>query len=136
MDDAEYDETSNVMKETIFQEEESPKITAMSSLKLIVASVLLLSAGYNYSHRISTAVMHGSMDSETISSQQRRRLKEIISDGSVPQYMGELMDDLKSRKKLMEDTPPEEVKYWFEYAGPLQVCTSIILTVILSLFSI
>jgi len=120
MDDAEYDETSNVMKETIFQEEESPKITTMSSLKLIVASVLLLSAGYNYSHRISTAVMHGSMDSETISSQQRRRLKEIISDGSIPQYMGELMDDLKSRKKLMEDTPPEEVKYWFEYAGPLQ----------------
>jgi hypothetical protein len=38
-----------------------------------------------------------------------------------PSYMKELMEDLKGRKKLMEETPPEEVKYWFEYTGPLQV---------------
>jgi hypothetical protein len=36
--------------------------------------------------------------------------------------MEPLMKDLKERKKLMEETPPEEVKYWFEYTGSLQVC--------------
>lgn len=35
--------------------------------------------------------------------------------------MKDLMEDLKARKKLMEETPPEEVKYWFEYTGPLKV---------------
>lgn len=30
------------------------------------------------------------------------------------------MDDLAARKKLFDETPPEEVKYWFEYTGPLQ----------------
>ena len=35
--------------------------------------------------------------------------------------MKNLMDELDARRKLMEDTPPEEVKYWFEYTGPLQV---------------
>jgi len=34
--------------------------------------------------------------------------------------MNALMKDLKERQKLFEDTPPEEVKYWFEYTGPLQ----------------
>ena len=38
-----------------------------------------------------------------------------------PTYMRKLFDDLASRRKLFEETPPEEVKYWFEYAGPLQV---------------
>jgi hypothetical protein len=35
--------------------------------------------------------------------------------------MDGLFKDLAARKKLFDDTPPEEVKYWFEYAGPLQV---------------
>jgi len=35
--------------------------------------------------------------------------------------MTDLMLELKERKKLMEETPPEEIKYWFEYTGPLQV---------------
>jgi hypothetical protein len=30
------------------------------------------------------------------------------------------LDELKTRVKLFADTPPEEVKYWFEYTGPLQ----------------
>eukprot|EP00536_Pseudo-nitzschia_multiseries_P016948 jgi/Psemu1/247859/estExt_Genewise1.C_13040009 len=38
----------------------------------------------------------------------------------VPSYMDALTKDLKERKKLFDDTPPEEVKYWFEYTGPLQ----------------
>jgi hypothetical protein len=48
-----------------------------------------------------------------------RRLQAVGDD--VPSYMEPLMNDLAARKKLFEDTPPEEVKYWFEYAGPLQV---------------
>lgn len=31
------------------------------------------------------------------------------------------MKDLAEREKLWAETPPEEVKYWFEYTGPLQV---------------
>jgi len=34
--------------------------------------------------------------------------------------MNDLMADLAERKKLFDETPPEEVKYWFEYTGPLQ----------------
>ncbi len=41
-----------------------------------------------------------------------------------------LMEDLKARKKLMEETPPEEVKYWFEYTGPLQVRSTRLIVVI------
>lgn len=48
-----------------------------------------------------------------------RRLQAVGDE--VPVYMKHLMNDLAARKKLFEDTPPEEVKYWFEYAGPLQV---------------
>jgi hypothetical protein len=50
-----------------------------------------------------------------------RRLQEQLGTNPVPSYMTKLMDDLKARKKLFEDTPPEEIKYWFEYSGPLQV---------------
>lgn len=55
------------------------------------------------------------------SSKTHRRLTQEIIVDSVPTYMSKLFDDLKERKKLMEDTPPDEVKYWFEYPGPLQV---------------
>ena len=50
-----------------------------------------------------------------------RRMLSMVGD-TIPSYMDPLMKDLRERKKLFEDTPPEEVKYWFEYAGPLQVC--------------
>lgn len=49
-----------------------------------------------------------------------RRQLSAVGD-SIPSYMDPLMKDLRERIKLFEDTPPEEVKYWFEYAGPLQV---------------
>lgn len=38
----------------------------------------------------------------------------------IPSYMNVMNEDLKERKKLFEETPPEEVKYWFEYTGKLQ----------------
>ena len=56
------------------------------------------------------------------SSSNHRRLSDYTSSSKKPpSYMNGLMDDLKARKKLMEETPLEEVKYWFEYTGPLQV---------------
>ena len=45
----------------------------------------------------------------------------VYANDESPAYMRKLFDDLLSRKKLFDETPPEEIKYWFEYAGPLQV---------------
>lgn len=45
------------------------------------------------------------------------------SSSTVPVYMKPLMEDLRQRQKLFDETPPEEIKYWFEYTGPLQVRT-------------
>lgn len=55
--------------------------------------------------------------------QHGRRLSSAnsISKDSPPSYMKNLFDDLKERTKLMTETPADEVKYWFEYTGPLQV---------------
>ena len=50
----------------------------------------------------------------------RRRLTAVMGD-TIPSYMQALMKELKERKLLFQDTPPEEIKYWFEYTGPLQV---------------
>jgi len=62
------------------------------------------------------------MSSSNGSSSNHRRLSDYTSSSKKPpSYMNGLMDDLKARKKLMEETPLEEVKYWFEYTGPLQV---------------
>ena len=56
------------------------------------------------------------------SPQGRRQLSVIEqSDNEAPKYMESILEDLEARIKLMEETPPQEVKYWFEYAGPLQV---------------
>jgi hypothetical protein len=84
----------------------------MTGLKLVAAAGFLFSA-------ISTLSNKGSSVSATDLPEEHRRLLET-SDG-IPSYMKPLMTDLVERKKLMEETPPEEVKYWFEYTGPLQV---------------
>ena len=61
-----------------------------------------------------------SSSSSSSSPPPRRRLTAVMGD-TIPSYMKTIMQDLKARKKLFDDTPPEEVKYWFEYTGPLQV---------------
>lgn len=94
----------------------------VSTFKVIASVLLLLSA-------ISTYTSHASLkEASTVilrndtSSRRRLSLMEEDNAGSVrvPNYMNDLMENLKERKKLFEDTPPEEVKYWFEYTGPLQ----------------
>ena len=82
---------------------------AMIALKLVAASMFVLSA-------ISTFT--ATSRSET---GLHRRLSQVSLGDAVPSYVEPLMKDYKERRKLMEETPPEEVKYWFEYTGPLQV---------------
>jgi hypothetical protein len=74
-------------------------------LKLIASAILL------YTAFSGTAADDGAIGG--------RRLTAL--GDTVPSYMDALMADLRARKKLFEETPPEEVKYWFEYTGPLQV---------------
>ena len=44
-----------------------------------------------------------------------------LESANTPSYMNGLVADLQARKQLFDDTPEQEIKYWFEYAGPLQV---------------
>ena len=103
----EVDETKHI---------EESSSSAMSLLKLAAASVFLWSAITTYQYQFNAS------SSET--SFSHRRLTQVVVGDSVPAYMGPLLNELKERKKLMEETPPEEVKYWFEYTGPLQVSLS------------
>ena len=93
--------------------EEAPKpSTARTILKALAGIAFLASA-------VATFVNNGDAASEF----PRRRLSMVVVGDSVPSYMDPVMKDLKGRKKLFDETPPEEVKYWFEYTGPLQVRT-------------
>ena len=87
-------------------QESSPSL--MIALKLVAASVLLISAVTKYTSNNNSGISHA-----------HRRLA-LVGD-TMPSYMNDLFQELKERKRLMEETPPEEVKYWFEYTGPLQV---------------
>eukprot|EP00529_Nitzschia_sp_RCC80_P017309 CAMPEP_0113484026 /NCGR_PEP_ID=MMETSP0014_2-20120614/23743_1 /TAXON_ID=2857 /ORGANISM="Nitzschia sp." /LENGTH=815 /DNA_ID=CAMNT_0000377603 /DNA_START=341 /DNA_END=2788 /DNA_ORIENTATION=- /assembly_acc=CAM_ASM_000159 len=63
---------------------------------------------------MTTTTQEGMVDDH----RRRRRLTMVGDD--VPKYMEPLMKDLRDRQQLFDETPPEEVKYWFEYTGPLQ----------------
>jgi flagellar basal body-associated protein FliL len=105
------DKTAETQKEDAHPQRNSALWTA---LKLIASVGVLASAGYRYA---ST-----SNDNTAASQQhaQRRRLQQL-GENRVPSYMKKLTQDLVARRKLFDDTPPEEIKYWFEYSGPLQV---------------
>lgn len=84
----------------------------MTVIKTLAGIAFLASA-------VTTYVSNGGDENSEF---PRRRLTTVVGD-SVPSYMNPVMKDLKERKKLFDETPPEEVKYWFEYTGPLQVRT-------------
>lgn len=92
--------------ETLSQEPDEQSSFVMNFAKLAAASVFLWSALSTFSYSSSETSAH-------------RRLTQI--GDTIPSYMEPLLKDLKERKKLMEETPPEEIKYHFEYTGPLQV---------------
>jgi hypothetical protein len=83
----------------------------MSTLKSLAACALLYSAFVTWSGNHNNG---GSVHAAA------RRQLSMVGDG-IPAYMEGLTKELRERKKLFDETPPEEVKYWFEYTGPLQV---------------
>ena len=108
-----------------------------TSAKLLASAVLLYLAGtattakkpgvldnhYLWSSFVATPESN-SVAAVDESDWSRRRLSEAVVLDSIahpPPYMDHLMKDLQARQKLFDETPPEEVKYWFEYTGPLQV---------------
>jgi len=100
----------------------------MTGLKLAAAAGFLLSALVTLSQQNNNHHHYGVAAAEAVSSavepmeaEHHRRLSEVDESNETPSYMEPLMKDLKERKKLFDETPPEEVKYWFEYTGPLQV---------------
>ena len=112
---------------------------AFTAVKLLAAAALFYSAGLTFAetyHHMSAA-RSSAHDIETFAAANNnnnaysyinwdghgRRLSSEakISKENPPSYMKDLFEDLKARTKLMEETPPAEVKYWFEYTGPLQV---------------
>jgi len=94
-------------------------------LKCLMSGVVLYAAllayvDYQQQNNISsTFVVETETELLDDMQQQRRRLTAVIGE-IIPSYMKELNVDLAERNKLFDDTPPEEVKYWFEYRGPLQ----------------
>jgi hypothetical protein len=102
-----------------------------TSVKLVASVVLLVSA---YQYKVASSSTGSSAVSSSdapaaggglfggggaAAAAMSRRLQAV--GDAVPSYVDGLFKDLAARKKLFEETPPEEVKYWFEYAGPLQV---------------
>jgi hypothetical protein len=81
--------------------------------KLALASVALYFASAVWPVPGTISMNDGQSDA------MHRRLSE---QSSIPSYMKPLFEDLQARKTLFETTPPNEIKYWFEYTGPLQVC--------------
>ncbi len=100
--------TRNMSTDEVIEETTS---TSMSVLKYIAACAFLYSAYVTWNNNAASVV--------TASSTGRRKLS-MLGD-AIPTYVEGLMKDLRERQKLFEETPPEEVKYWFEYTGPLQV---------------
>ena len=94
--------------------------------KCLLAGVFLYAALLQYSGQATAAVAAASASRNMSESMEeghpRRRLTAVLGE-TIPSYMKTLNEDLEARKKLFADTPPEEVKYWFEYTGPLQVST-------------
>lgn len=97
---------------TVEKTEGSSSNRVVTSLKIILSAVLLSSSVYTYHNANHSAVdLHS----------DRRRLTALFNGDYVPEYIKVLMEDLASRKKLFAETPPDEIKYWFEFPGPLQV---------------
>jgi hypothetical protein len=130
---------------------------ALTAAKLLAAAALFYSAGLTFAetyHHISARSLNSGVNDYTESLSDTtnpinnaysfinwdghgRRLASgtaNVSKENPPSYMKDLLEDLKSRTKLMDETPPAEVKYWFEYTGPLQVSNCSLLPQPMSLY--
>lgn len=94
-----------------------------TTIKLVAAATFAVSAYqmiWTEPQQVN-GIDHTIDSSSLLLNQQRRRLTAVMSETNPPSYMATLFNDLNARNKLFDDTPPEEIKYWFEYSGPLQV---------------
>lgn len=95
-------------------QQQNQKVTRLVTfVKLAASGALLLSSIATFNANRQALLVPGDVNF-------RRKLSAAAPISHVPSYMTDLMKDLEARKKLFEETPPEEVKYWFEYTGPLQ----------------
>lgn len=85
-------------------------------VKLLLSVGFCFSAYYQLNHQSQSETSNG----KDASTNGRRRLLQT-QNIEVPSYMQSTMADLEARHALFDNTPPQEIKYWFEYAGPLQV---------------
>jgi hypothetical protein len=104
--------TSSRHDSTMDETSENSSSKTASALKFIAACAFMYSGFATWSGH-GTAVFDATSGA--------RRQLSVVGD-TIPSYMEALLKDLRERQKLFEETPPEEVKYWFEYTGPLQVC--------------
>mmetsp|Transcript_10633 Transcript_10633/g.12139 ORF Transcript_10633/g.12139 Transcript_10633/m.12139 type:complete len:952 (+) Transcript_10633:261-3116(+) len=135
-DDVPYDEDTDIVEddhEGVGRErfnDSSPSNTSIAMRCLLAgvlfyAALLQLSSSSSSSSFYTTIPSSANTDGGEEGTQQeeqpspRRRLTAVMGD-TIPSYMTALMKDLKERQQLFQDTPPEEIKYWFEYTGPLQ----------------
>jgi len=89
--------------------------------KCLLAGIVLYAALLAYvDNSLETSRSLESNNQYNMSTDHNHRRLTAVMGETVPSYMNDLNEDLKARKKLFEDTPPEEIKYWFEYTGPLQ----------------
>ena len=103
-------ETTSSMSNT--EERPASNYSVWTGLKSLAAGVFFYSAYMTWRNDSGADVMDPG--------RAFRRQLSIVGD-SIPLHMEGLMKELRERQKLFEETPPEEVKYWFEYTGPLQV---------------
>ena len=102
---------------------------AWTGVKFILTASALFLAVVRLAPVASSATAHqqrqgpdAALLESSVETTGHRRLQSVdATNAGVPSYMQPMMKDLADRKKLFADTPPEEVKYWFEYTGPLQV---------------
>ena len=100
------------------------KYSVACALFVLSAAGTYISSSNNNNDGIFGVDSSSMVDGVSSSYHHYRRQLSMVGD-TIPKYMEPLMKELRERKKLFEDTPPEEVKYWFEYTGPLQVRTEI-----------
>lgn len=96
------------------------------SLKLVTAAVLCFQAFSMHQQRASLIVenenhVHSHRRLEEEADGLDINLPPEAKASPISSYLTKLYKDLAKREKLFADTPPEEVKYWFEYTDPLQV---------------
>ena len=96
-----------------------------TTLKLMASAALCFQAFSMHQQRTEMSVMQEDHLEAEQHATHRRLLESDVpaaaQNSPLAPYLSTLFQDLRKREKLFADTPPEEVKYWFEYTDPLQV---------------